>query len=188
MLAENSAHFAGQRDAGRDRSGVDRPRERARDGRRQLVREDHALGRLDRQRGLPRGGSFAPRPPEERSQRDQLANSEADLQAVGHHGLMILRDERLDDAGPDQHAGRARRRSRTGRGRSARKRSARVAAPAPADQCPRQYEAGLPAEQDRRNLDDAVRQQPACEERRLTAQRCSRRSPRPESRRCRKAG
>src|SRR5450432_3997840 len=51
--------------------------------------------------------SFPPRPSKEQAKCRQFANTDGDLERVGKHRLVVLRNESLQNAGPDQQGGGA---------------------------------------------------------------------------------
>src|ERR1039458_8613421 len=81
-------------------------------------------------------------PHQEEEQSEQLDAAEGDLDRVGQHRLMILREERFHDPGPDQQERGARRDGEQVFRNGPHARAPRRAV-APADERARQHEAGL---------------------------------------------
>src|SRR5690242_3869946 len=104
--------------------------------------------------GMACSRSFASRQAEEGGERRHLANSETDLESVGKHGLVILRDKSLYAPGPDQHGGRAADQGEQVVRDGAETLGAGLVA-APADESRSEHESGLAADQHGGNFDGA---------------------------------
>ena len=55
----------------------------------------------------PPACAFAPAETEKRAKHDELEQAEADLDAVRQHRFVVLREEGLDNAGPDEQQAEA---------------------------------------------------------------------------------
>ena len=104
--------------------------------------------------------------PKEPDEHRELEDAERDLLPVADDRLVILREERLDDARPDEHHGDAVDEHHQ-IGADGAQPGIERSAIAAADERPAEDQPALAGDEDGGDLDDAVRQQPAEEEDRL---------------------
>src|ERR1043166_1797955 len=103
---------------------------------------------------------FSPRESQEQNQERKLDAAKRNLHDVRNHWLMILRQERFDEARPHEHDANAEN-QRDEIGRDGTHTLREPLALAPADERVGQYEPGLASDQDGWNFDHTVRHEPA---------------------------